>query len=116
MKRLMLKSKIHRARVTRANLNYEGSITLCPYLMREADIKPYEQVQVYNITTGTRFETYAMEGSSGDVILNGAAARLVQPGDLIIVASYALYDEGEYKSPKIVLVDSQNRIRRVLEG
>lgn len=112
MMREMLKSKIHRAVVTDANLNYEGSITIDKYLCEQADILEYEKVDVYNINNGARFSTYVIYGNDGEVILNGAAARMVQKGDLIIIASYANYTEEELKnySPKVIKVDSQNHI------
>ncbi|MFW5950802.1 MAG: aspartate 1-decarboxylase [Gemmatimonadota bacterium] len=115
MRRSMCKSKIHRATVTDANLAYEGSITLDPVLMAAADVVEYEKVQVVNISNGERFETYVITGveGSGDVVLNGAAARLVQPGDKVIVMSYAHYDEAELEDfePRLVFVDDHNRIR-----
>ena len=115
MRRNMCKSKIHRATVTDANLAYEGSITLDPVLMEAADLLPYEQVHVVDCDNGARFETYVIEGErgSGDVCLNGAAARLVQPGDKVIIMSYASYDEAELAGfePKVVFVDGENRIR-----
>ncbi len=115
--RTMLKSKIHRATVTDANLNYVGSITIDTDLLEAADIRPYEQVAVVNINNGQRFETYAIEGPAGggDMCLNGAAARLAQPGDLIIVISYAQYDEQDLEGyePTVVHVDSANRSVRV---
>lgn len=117
MRRIMCKSKIHRATVTDANLAYEGSITLDPVLMEAADIRPYEQVHVVDIDNGARFETYVITGveDSGDVVLNGAAARLVQPGDKVIIMSYAEYDESELQDfePKLVFVDDANRIREL---
>ena len=111
MKRTMMKSKVHRATITGANLDYVGSITLDRTLMELADIREFEQVAVLDIDNGARFETYAMEGGPGDVILNGAAARLVQPGDRVIVITYAVYDEAELASyaPRIVHVDEANR-------
>jgi aspartate 1-decarboxylase len=110
MHRTMMKSKIHRARVTGANLDYVGSITLDRDLMALADIREFEQVAVLDIDNGVRFETYAMEGGPGDVIVNGAAARLVQTGDRVIVISYAVYDEAELEqfAPIIVHVDETN--------
>ena len=111
--RTMMKSKIHRATVTDANLNYVGSITVDRDLLEAADIRPYEQVVVLNINTGARFETYAIEGPSGggDICLNGAAARLAQPGDLVIVITYAQYDEEALDDfvPNVVHVDAANR-------
>lgn len=120
MRRTMCKSKIHRATVIDANLDYEGSITLDPVLMEAADLLPFEQVQVVDIDNGARFETYAIVGTpgSGDVTLNGAAARLVQPGDKVIVISYASYDEDELEGyqPTLVFVDADNRIVRTDRG
>lgn len=111
MRRIMMKSKIHRATVTGADLNYVGSITLDPRLMEEADLREFEQVHVLDIDNGARFETYVIEGGPGDVVLNGAAARLVHPGDRVIVISYAEYDEAEVEEfePTVVFVDSRNR-------
>jgi aspartate 1-decarboxylase len=110
MQRIMMKSKIHRATITGADLNYIGSITLDPRLMELADIREHEQVHVLDIDNGARFETYAIEGGPGDVILNGAAARLVHPGDKVIVITYAQYDEAELAGyePVVVHVDEQN--------
>ena len=108
----MMKSKIHRATVTDADLNYVGSITIDRGLMEAADLLEYEHVHVVNINNGARFETYVIEGErdSGTICLNGAAARLAQPGDKVIVISYAVYDEAELQGhePKIVLVDDAN--------
>jgi aspartate 1-decarboxylase len=111
MRRTMMKSKIHRATVTGADVDYVGSITLDPELMRLADMREFEQVHVLDVDNGARFETYVMAGRSGDVILNGAAALLVQPGDRVIVITYAEYDEAELSGfePRIVHVDEQNR-------
>lgn len=113
MQRRMLKSKIHRATVTDANLHYVGSVTLDPDLMEAADILEHEQVAVVDIDNGSRLETYAIAGrrGSGDVCLNGAAARLVGVGDRVIVFSYADYDEAELASyePRVVHVDTANR-------
>jgi aspartate 1-decarboxylase len=110
--RRMLKSKIHRATVTDANLNYEGSITIDTDLLALADIRPYEQVFVVNINTGARFETYAIEGPAGhgDMCLNGAAARLAERGDLVIVMTYAEYTDAELDGhdPIVVHVDEHN--------
>jgi aspartate 1-decarboxylase len=112
VQRTMMKSKIHRATVTGACLDYVGSITLDPALMQLADVHEFEQVHVLDIDNGARFETYAMLGGPGDVILNGAAARLVQPGDRIIVITYAAYDEAEMAEyePRIVHVDERNQV------
>ena len=112
--RNMLKSKLHRARVTEANLSYEGSITIDKSLMEAADILEYERVDVLNINSGARFSTYAIEGKkdSGVICLNGAAARLAAPDDLVIILTY--HDVGEeeahHPSPRLVYVDSDNRI------
>jgi aspartate 1-decarboxylase len=109
----MLKSKIHRAVVTDANLHYIGSVTIDPDLLDAADILEHEQVAIVDIDNGARLETYAIAGvrGSGDMCLNGAAARLVQPGDRIIVISYAEYDEAEMAAyaPRVVHVDTGNR-------
>ena len=114
MNRMLLKSKIHRATVTDASLHYEGSVTLDPLLMEATDIVEWEQVDIYDINNGNRLTTYAISGErgSGVVCLNGAAARLVQVGDLVIVCSYAQYSEDERRKhvPKIALVDDKNRI------
>jgi len=111
MLRTMMKSKIHRATVTGADLNYAGSITLDPKLMALADVLEHEQVHVLDIDNGARFETYVMRGEAGDVVINGAAARLVHTGDRVIIISYAQYDERELEryEPKVVHVDSRNR-------
>lgn len=118
--RVMLKSKIHRATITGADVNYEGSITLDPALMQTADILPYEQVHVVDVNNGARLVTYAIEGrpNSGDVVMNGAAARLVNAGDIVIVISYRDVPEDEIRGyqPRLVYVDAQNRIVRVAEG
>ncbi len=114
MRRTMLKSKIHRATVTDCDLHYIGSITVDPLLLEAADILPHEQVAVLDIDNGARFETYAIEGErgSGELKLNGAAARLVARGDTVIVISYASYDEAELEryAPTVVHVDAENRI------
>jgi aspartate 1-decarboxylase len=105
MRRRMLKSKIHRAVVTGADVDYPGSISLDPELMREADIAEWEQVAVLDVDNGARLETYAIAGEPGEVKLNGAAARLVFPGDRVIVLTYADYEEAELHGyqPTIVL-------------
>ncbi len=112
--RTMMKSKIHRARVTEANINYEGSITIDRKLMAAADILPYEQVHVLNINNGARFTTYAIEGAEdgGDICLNGAAARLGVKGDIVIILTYAQVPEEQVKDyhPKIVHVNENNEI------
>ena len=112
--RIMLKSKIHRAHVTDGNIDYEGSITIDRKLMAEADILPYEQVQVLNINNGARFSTYAIEGQegSGEICLNGAAARLAVKGDTVIILSYCHVgdEEAHNITPKLVYVDAKNAI------
>ena len=112
--RTMLKGKIHRARVTRCNVDYEGSITIDRDLMEAADLLPYEKVDVLNINNGARFNTYAIEGErdSGEICLNGAAARLVAKGDIVIILSYHVVteDEAVTATPRLVYVDSENRI------
>jgi len=117
MFRVLCKSKIHRATVTEANLNYEGSLTLDPLLMEAAGLVPFEQVHVLNLNSGARFETYLIEGErgSGTVCVNGAAARLVQVGDPVIVLAYALVPEEELPQfeARIVFVDEKNRVVRV---
>ncbi len=112
--RTMLKSKIHRARVTQNNVDYEGSITIDGSLMDAADILPFEKVAVLDIENGNRFETYALEGAkgSGVICLNGAAARMVATGDTVIILSYATVTEQEARElkPRLVYVDSKNKI------
>jgi len=116
MLRTMCKSKIHRATVTGADLNYIGSITIDPELMEAADLLEFEQVSVVNVNNGARFETYVIPGERGrgEICLNGAAARLVHPGDKVIVISYGQYDEAEMERyrPRFIFVDEQNRISR----
>ncbi|HXA43390.1 MAG TPA: aspartate 1-decarboxylase [Candidatus Solibacter sp.] len=111
MERLMLKSKIHRATVTDANLDYEGSITIDRELMRAADILPHEQVHVVNVTNGERLVTYAIEGGEGEICLNGAAAHKARPGDIVIIISYANLAESEVAGyqPTVVKVGTGNR-------
>jgi len=112
--RTMLKSKIHRARVTQVDLDYEGSITIDRALMEASDILPFERVEVLNVNNGARFGTYAIEGeaNSGIIGINGAAARLVAKGDIVLILSYCQVpdDEAIGITPSIVRVDSQNRI------
>lgn len=115
MRRTLLKSKIHRATVTDANLHYEGSVTIDRLLLEAADLVVHEKVDIYDITNGSRLSTYAIEGppGSGTICINGAAAHLVSPGDLVIIASYAEFDPEEIPVhvPRIVQVDEKNRIR-----
>ena len=112
--RTMLKSKIHRAHVTETNINYEGSITIDQKIMEEADILPSEQVQVLNLNNGARFTSYAIEGKrdSGEICLNGAAARLAIKGDIIMMFTYCYVDEDEAHNfiPKLVYVNGNNAI------
>jgi aspartate 1-decarboxylase len=117
MHRTMLKSKIHRATVTASDLHYVGSITVDPELLEAADILEHEQVAVVDVNNGARFETYTIAGErgSGEIKVNGAAARLVHHGDVVIVISYAQYsrEELEHYEPRVVHVDSRNRILAV---
>ena len=112
--RIMLKSKIHRATVTGSNVDYEGSIAIDEALMEMAGILPFEQVQIYNVTNGERFETYTIKGArgSGTISINGAAAHLAKVGDIVIVASYFTLDEIEAREhrPMLVYVDEDNRV------
>lgn len=118
MFRYMMKGKIHRATVTEANLNYVGSVTIDKNIMEAADIWPNEKVQIVNNNNGARFETYVIEGErgSGVICLNGAAARLVQPGDNVIIISYAMMSEEEAKNyqPKVVIMGENNKIEQVM--
>jgi aspartate 1-decarboxylase len=121
--RIMLKSKIHRAHVTQVNIHYEGSIAIDKKLMAEADILPYEQVQVLDVNNGARFETYAIEAEagSGEIGVRGAAARLVTVGDVIIILTYVHLEDEEARhfAPKLVYVDQKNAItktRRAVEA
>jgi aspartate 1-decarboxylase len=111
----MLKSKIHRATVTEANLEYEGSVTIDATLLELADLLPYEQVQIYDCTNGSRLTTYAIPGErdSGEICINGAAAHLVKPGDVVIIASYVQVDDRECRGweARRVFVDPRNRPR-----
>ncbi len=111
MRRRMMNGKIHRARVTDADLNYVGSISIDPILMKAADILPNEQVSVYNLNNGSRLETYAIEGNEGQICLNGAAARLAQIGDRVIVVTYVDLEDGELSGhrPSVIVVDEDNR-------
>lgn len=118
MYRTMMKSKIHRATVTEANLNYVGSITIDKAIMEAVDLLPNEKVQVVNNNNGARFETYVIEGErgSGVICLNGAAARLVQPGDTVIIISYAMMSDEEARNyqPRIAIMGDNNRIVEIL--
>ncbi len=117
MHRTLLKSKIHRATVTDANVDYEGSITIDRDIMDLADLQEYEQVHIYNITNGNRFSTYVIEGErkSGDICINGAAAHLAKSGDQVIIANYASYSENEASlhKPKLVYVNEDNSVKNI---
>ena len=114
MQRTMLKSKLHRATVTHSELHYEGSCAIDEALLDAANIHEYEQIQIYNVTNGERFTTYAIRAArdSGIVSVNGAAAHKANPGDLVIIATYAVYNELELAryAPELVYVDAHNRI------
>ena len=114
MMRTMLKSKIHRATVTHADVDYEGSVTIDADLMKAADILPNEHVHVWNVTNGARIETYALKGPAGSglICVNGAAAHLNKPGDMVIISTFAPHSDDELAGyePKVVLVDPKNRI------
>lgn len=113
MKRTMLKSKIHRATVTDANLHYQGSVTIDPLLLEAADILEHERIEIYNVTNGERFATYAIPGKpgQGEICINGAAAHKASAGDLVILATYAEYEAEELRDhhPALVFVDEKNR-------
>lgn len=119
MQRNFLRSKIHRATVTGADVNYEGSIALDPVLIEAARLAPFEKVEVYNITNANRLATYVIQGepNSGEVCLNGAAARLVQPGDQVIICCYCELTESEIRkhTARVVLVDERNRVTEVVD-
>ena len=119
MLRQMLKAKLHRATITEADLNYEGSLTIDCELLEALDIKPFERVKVYNINNGARFDTYAIEGKpgSGVIGLNGAAARKGMVGDLIIIVTFAWLGEDEMADyrPAIALLDENNRIKEMID-
>jgi aspartate 1-decarboxylase len=118
--RYFCKSKLHHARVTQADLHYEGSLTVDEELLEAADIAPYEKVQVVNVNNGARFETYTIIGKrgSGVICLNGAAARLGQVGDTIIIITYAILDEKEAvdHKPKVIILDEKNHIKDIVVG
>ncbi len=117
MKRFMLKSKVHRARITGAELHYEGSLSLDLALMESADLLPFEKIEVYNVSNGARFSTYVIPAPrySGEVRLNGAAARMGVVGDIVIIASYGIFEKDELEDfrPYLVYVDENNQIREV---
>ncbi|MEO8505267.1 MAG: aspartate 1-decarboxylase [Acidobacteriota bacterium] len=113
MQRTMLKSKIHRATVTDANLDYQGSVTIDPILMEAADVLHHERIEIYNVTNGERFATYAIPGTrgKGEIVINGAAAHKASPGHTVILATYADYDAQELRrhKPAVIFVDEKNR-------
>lgn len=115
MRITMLKSKIHRATVTGADLNYEGSISIDPSLCEAARLMPFERVEIYNCTNGERFATYVIHGKKGEICLNGAAARRVHKGDLVIIAAYAEFEQEEAfaHKPQLVMVTPQNEIKLI---
>ncbi len=117
MQRTLLRAKLHRVRVTHADLDYEGSVAVDGRLLDAADIREYERVEIYNVTNGERFNTYAIRGpeGSGMISIRGAAAHKAGPGDIVIIASYAILDEKELAAfkPRLVYVDEQNRITRL---
>lgn len=110
----MLKSKIHRATVTDANLEYEGSISICPHLIETAKFILHERVEIYNCNNGERFATYVIRGKEGEICLNGAAARKVHKSDLVIIASYASMSEDEARAfkPSVVMVNAENKVKQ----
>jgi len=116
MRRSMMKSKLHRATVTGAELDYEGSLTIDANLLEAADILPFEEIHVWNVTRGSRLTTYAITGEpgSGVICVNGAGAHLVKPGDIIIIATYTTLEDREARThqPRVVLLDEQNRIKK----
>lgn len=113
MERTLLKSKIHRATVTDANLEYQGSVTIDPLLMEAADLLPWERVEIYNVTNGERFATYAIPGrpGAGEIVINGAAAHKASKGHIVILATYATYEDqlARLHQPSLVFVDAANR-------
>ncbi|HWM89431.1 MAG TPA: aspartate 1-decarboxylase [Thermoanaerobaculia bacterium] len=113
MQRTLLKSKIHRATVTDANLQYRGSVTIDPLLMEAADLLEFERVEIYNVTNGERFATYAIPGTpgKGEIVINGAAAHKAGTGDIVILATYAVYEDSESRNhkPSLVYVDEKNQ-------
>ncbi len=115
MQRTMLKSKLHRVHVTQSELHYEGSCAIDDALLEAADISEYQQIEIYNVTNGERFTTYAIraERNSGTISVNGAAAHKANPGDILIIATYAIYHESELENfaPQLIYVDDQNRIK-----
>lgn len=120
MQRMMLKAKLHRVTVTQSELHYEGSCAIDDELLDQADIREYQQIEIYNVNNGERFTTYAIraERGSGTISVNGAAARKAAPGDLLIIATYAIYSEAELQRfhPSLIYVDARNRVIRQRES
>jgi len=116
--RTFLQAKIHRATITGTNLDYEGSISVCPHLLEVSGILPFEQVDVYNLDNGERLTTYAIPGSQGEVLLNGAAAHKGKPDQKVIIAAYCVLNEKEWSGhrPVVILVDQDNKIKELLYG
>ena len=110
MKRKMFHAKIHRARVTDADLDYEGSVTIGSNLLESSGIRPFERVQVVNVDNGERLETYVIEGEENEICLNGAAARRCRIGDKVIVIAYGVYEDGEDMEPRVVHVNKDNEV------
>ncbi len=117
MQRTMLKSKLHRVRVTQSELHYEGSCAIDDTLLEAADIREYQQIDIYNVSNGERFSTYAIRAArdSGTISVNGAAAHKADPGDILIIAAFAVYDERELEhyAPQLVYVDEANRVKNL---
>ncbi len=117
MRRTLLKSKIHRATVTGADINYEGSVSIDREICSKSDLIEFEKVEIYNVTNGNRFSTYVIFGNSKEINLNGAAARLVQTGDTVIIASYSSFDEEEISMhrPTVVIMNPDNTVKEVIK-
>lgn len=115
MQLTLLKSKLHRAKVTDANLSYEGSVSIDPKLCEAAHLIPFERVDIYNCNNGARFSTYVIHGKEGEICLNGAAARMAQPGDLVIIAAYVgmTTEEAFSHRPRLVFVDDANAVKTI---
>ena len=111
----MLRTKIHRATVTEADLNYEGSVSICPDLIKASGLLLHERVDIYNCNNGARFSTYVIKGKKGQICLNGAAARHVQKGDLVIICAYCglSLEEGPHHKPTVIFVNSKNQIKDI---
>lgn len=120
MRRTFLKSKLHDARVTGTHLEYQGSLTLDPVFMREADMQPWERIEVYNLTNSKRFATYVIPGREGsrEIVVNGAAAHLASPGDRVIIATYCDLEAKEIgdHEPRVLILDAENRVVEIRQG